>query len=96
MNEMLLGAIATASLVIGLFFFRFWRSTRDRFFLFFATSFWIEAGNRVLLGLTGGLREDTPWYYLIRLVAYSLIVIAILDKNRPWRKMRKKKPGSQN
>jgi hypothetical protein len=86
MNEMLIGAIATASIVVGLFFFRFWRSTRDRFFLFFAASFWIEGLNRALMGLGGGLREDSPGYYLVRLVAYSLIVIAILDKNRPRRR----------
>lgn len=85
MNEMLTGAIVLASIIVGLFFYRFWRSTRDRFFLFFAASFWIEGLNRLLIGMTDGLREDTPVYYLIRLVAYSLIVVAILDKNRPRR-----------
>jgi hypothetical protein len=52
MNAMLAGAIAMASIVISLFFFRFWRSTRDRLFLFFAISFLLEALNRILLGLT--------------------------------------------
>lgn len=42
MNNILIGAIATCSFVIGLFLFRFWRATADRFFLFFAVSFWIE------------------------------------------------------
>jgi hypothetical protein len=36
--------------------------------------------------VNGGLREDAPAYYLIRLVAYGLILIAILDKNRLGRK----------
>ena len=45
----LMGAIALASFVAGLFFFRYWRSTRDSFFLYFALSFWIEAANRVAL-----------------------------------------------
>ena len=36
MEQMLTGAIAVGSLVAGLFFFRFWRHTRDRFFLWFA------------------------------------------------------------
>jgi hypothetical protein len=49
-------------------------------------SFGIEGCNRVLLGLMGGLREDAPAYYLIRLVAYGLILLAILDKNRLGRK----------
>ena len=82
MNEMLMGAIAVASFVAGLFFFRFWRSTRDSFFLLFALSFWIEAANRVALGLLFA-SELEPVFYLVRVVAYGLIVLAILQKNRP-------------
>lgn len=85
MNNILIGAIATCSFVIGLFFFRFWCATADRFFLFFALSFGIEGANRLLLALAIGLHEDSPVYYLIRLAAYMLIVIAILDKNRSGR-----------
>ena len=81
-NAMLAGAIAMASAVIGLFFFGFWRNTRDRFFLFFAMSFALEAVNRVLLGLALNASEDAPLNYLIRLAAYALILIAIVDKNR--------------
>ena len=47
MQGMLTGAIAIGWLLAGLFFFRFWRRTRDRFFLWFALSFWLEACNRV-------------------------------------------------
>jgi hypothetical protein len=81
MQEMLIGAIAVASFVVGLFFFRFWRSTHDRFFLWFALSFWIEAGNRIALGVLQG-SELEPVFYLLRVVAYGLIVLAILEKNR--------------
>jgi hypothetical protein len=86
MNEVLVGAIATASIVAGLFFLRFWKSTRDRFFLYFAMSFFIEGSNRFLLGFMGWLREEAPGYYLVRLVAYGLILCAILEKNQPGRK----------
>ena len=82
MNEMMIGAIAAASFAAGLFFFRFWRTTHDRFFLLFALSFWIEGVNRVVLYESVGLNEDAPVYYLIRLVAYGLILAAIIDKNR--------------
>ena len=85
MNQMLMGAIAVASLAVGLFFFRFWRHTRDVFFLFFALSFWIEAGNRVALGLLVGADEDGVPFYSVRLIAYGLILIAIWHKNRPPR-----------
>ena len=83
MDQMLTGAIAAASLVAALFFFRFWRHTRDRFFLYFALSFLIEAANRVALGLLVGADEDGAMFYSVRLVAYGLILLAIWQKNRP-------------
>ena len=86
MNELLLGGVATAAIVAGLFFLNFWRATGDRFFLFFTIAFWLEAFSRVLIGIMYGWREDTPILYLIRLVAYGLILVAILDKNRPYRR----------
>ncbi|MDB5745046.1 MAG: rane protein [Polaromonas sp.] len=91
MNNFFAGAIALASLIAGLFFFRFWWTTRDRFFVFFALSFWLEAVNRTYLGLAGEMREDFPVYYLIRLLSYGLILIAICDKNRPSRRARQRK-----
>jgi hypothetical protein len=82
MNEMLVGAIAMAWLIAALFFLRFWKSTKDRFFLFFATAFAIEGLNRVLFWQTARVTEDIEAYYFIRLAAYGLILLAILDKNR--------------
>jgi hypothetical protein len=85
-NGMVLGGVATAALVAALFFLRFWRATRDRFFLFFAVAFGLEAFSRVLIGITGSVREDAPMFYVIRLAAYVVIFIAILDKNRAHRR----------
>jgi hypothetical protein len=86
MNHMLIGAIVTASVVAALFFFRYWRTTKDRLFLFFAMSFLIEAFNRILFWKDTSGPEDTDVYYLIRLVSYGLILFAILDKNMPRKK----------
>lgn len=83
MNNVLAGAIAMASIVIGLFFLRFWRSAGDRFFLYFALSFFIEGAHRIYSSVGNELREDTPHHYLIRLLAYGLILWAILEKNWP-------------
>ena len=83
MVDMLIGAIAMATLVAALFFLRFWRSTGDRFFLFFALSFFIEGINRVFLAPSAHETDGAPGYYLIRLLTYGLILYAILDKNRP-------------
>lgn len=85
-NTLLLGAIAFGSFTAGLFFVRYWLSTRDRFFLFFAVSFWLEAANRLDMALTHAWSENSPLRYSVRLVAYALILIAIWDKNRPGRR----------
>lgn len=89
MNQLLLGAIATASLIIGLFFLRFWRDTRDRFFLLFASAFVLEGVNRALLGLHESASEYEPLIYLIRLLSFLLILAAIWDKNRSYQAGRK-------
>lgn len=81
-NSLLLGAIAMAFLVCGLFFLRFWQRGRDRFFLLFALSFFVEGMNRFVLGLCARPSEGAPGIYLVRLLAFLLILAAIIDKNR--------------
>ena len=82
MAQMLMGAIAAGFVVAGLFFFRFWRQTHDRFFLLFAASFWLEAVNRVALAVLPHADEQEPLFYVFRLFAYGLILAAIWQKNR--------------
>jgi uncharacterized membrane protein HdeD (DUF308 family) len=82
MNDMMVGAITLANFLIGLFFLRFWRGTRDSFFLYFALAFAIEGINRLISGVTQTFYENAPLFYVIRLLSYSLIVIAIWQKNR--------------
>jgi uncharacterized membrane protein HdeD (DUF308 family) len=86
MNNILTGAIAMASAVIAMFFLRFWRNTGDRFFLWFALSFGIEGAHRVFAAVSYQENEDSPLHYLIRLLAYGLILWAILEKNLPRRR----------
>lgn len=78
----MLGAIAACCATVALFFVRFWRQTRDRFFLLFAASFALEAINRLALALIPYAAEDEPVFYIVRLVGYGLILIAIWQKNR--------------
>jgi len=77
----LIGVIATASLAIGMIFLRHWRRTRDPLFLAFGTAFIIEAGDRIYLLFMQHPNEANPWYYLIRLFAFLLILVGILRKN---------------
>lgn len=81
MNLVLLGAIAMASLVAGLFFLRFWKDTRDRFFLFFSVSFFVEGMNRFALAMTSDPNEGRPFFYFVRFLSFLLILVAIVDKN---------------
>jgi uncharacterized membrane protein HdeD (DUF308 family) len=81
MNLVLLGAIAMASLVAGLFFLRFWKDTRDRFFLFFSVAFFIEGLNRFALAMTSDPNEGRPFFYFVRFLSFLLILIAIVGKN---------------
>jgi uncharacterized membrane protein HdeD (DUF308 family) len=81
MNLMLLGAIAMACLVVALFFLRSWRRTSDRFFLFFAASFFIEGLNRAALGLSSDPNEGRPFFYFVRFFSFLLILVAIALKN---------------
>ena len=77
----LMGVIATSSLVAGVFFLRFWKQTRDVFFLAFAASFIIEGLNRASLLLTKDPTEAHPVAYIVRLLSFLLILAAILKKN---------------
>ena len=82
MNQTLMGGIAFGSAVAGLFFFKFWRRSGDRFFVFFALSFWLEAANRLALALLPQATELAPVIYGLRVIAYGLILVAIIQKNR--------------
>ena len=81
-NQFLHGAIMMGFLIAGLFFLRFHRRTRERLFAIFAASFFVLALERVVLSLVHQNAEFRPYVYLIRLTAFLLIIVAIVDKNR--------------
>lgn len=79
-KAMLAGAIMLNAWAISVFFMRFWKKTRDRLFAWFAVAF-------ILLGIeratTIGFAGETHFHvYLIRLVAFLLIIFAIGEKNK--------------
>lgn len=73
---------ATAAVAAGLFFFRFWRESRDRLFAFFGAAFWVLAVSWALLALINPSDETRPYAYAIRLVAFLLMIAGMVDKNR--------------
>jgi hypothetical protein len=82
MDLFLLGAIAMASLTLGLFFLRFWKDTGDRLFMFFAMSFLLEGLSRTALAFSYYRNEEQPFFYFVRFLSYVLILIGIVNKNR--------------
>jgi uncharacterized membrane protein HdeD (DUF308 family) len=85
MNLFLLGFVAMGCFVAGLFFLRFWRETKDRLFLAFAVSFFVEGVNRTVLALSPAPQEGAPFFYLVRLSTFLIILVAVVDKNRAAR-----------
>ena len=79
---MVSGALVMGYAVAGMFFLRFWRQSHDRLFLMFSAAFWILAVQRLLLTI-GLPRDEDVWLYGLRLLAFAIILVAILDKNRP-------------
>ena len=76
------GALAAGYAVAGLFFLRFWSRTRDRLFLMFAVAFWLLSVQRIATVVTASWLEDSTSLYVLRLVAFLIILVAIIDKNR--------------
>lgn len=82
MQDLLSGAIVMGYLVAGLYFLKFWKGTSDRLFLIFGTAFWLLALQRMLLSLLAGVPAAHIYLYVVRLLAFVVIIAAIVDKNR--------------
>lgn len=80
----LFGAISTASVVVGLFFWKYYLRTKDRLLLYFGVSFFMMAVERMLLAsmMDPAQGEARSWVYVIRLFSFSLIIYGIYEKNR--------------
>jgi hypothetical protein len=82
LDAFVLGAITLGCGAAGLFFARFFRETADRLFAFLAAAFWLLALHWAVLAFTDPRHEHRPLLYLLRLVAFALVIGGILDKNR--------------
>lgn len=82
LNQFFAGAATVSLLIIALFFLRFWKRTRDRLFLFFAGSFAFLMIERIVRACMSVETEWAPYVYTLRLIAFVLIIVAIIDKNR--------------
>lgn len=81
-NDFLAGAIVMGFAMAALLFLKFWHRSREGLFLAFSASFLLLGINQALLTLSGIPVEERSSLYLIRLVAFLLIIAALLWQNR--------------
>lgn len=79
--DYLAGGITLGFLVCSGFFLRFWRKTADRLFLAFGIAFAFLALNQLCSWYLEAGDERTVYAYALRVVGFTLILAAIIDKN---------------
>ena len=82
LQPFLSGAVCMVCFTIALFFLHFWRRTHDRLFLIFSAAFLLLMLERIILVTIGRSHELAPFVYVVRLLAFVLIIAAVVDKNR--------------
>jgi hypothetical protein len=82
MNVFMNGAIAMACVAVGVFFLKFWKRTYDRLFGLFAIAFWLLASDRLVITIIGQSETSSAAQYSLRLAAFLVIILGIVDKNR--------------
>ncbi len=75
------GGLAAGFLVLAAFFLRFWGRTRDGLFLAFSAAFALMGVNQTLPVILNIPQEERGGIYLIRLLAFLLIIVAVAGKN---------------
>jgi hypothetical protein len=83
--DFLSGVVALGFAACALFFLRFWRRTREELFLAFAVAFLLLGAGQTILALASIPTEERGSIYLLRLIAFLLILLAIYRKNRSLR-----------
>jgi hypothetical protein len=81
MKGFLWGMLAMASAVATLLFLRYGMVTRDRLFLYFSAAFLAMTLNWTGLAMIEPNTEHRYLAYALRLMAFVLILIGIIDKN---------------
>jgi hypothetical protein len=81
MKEFLWGMLAMASAIASLLFLRYGKVTHERLFLYFSAAFLAMTLNWVGLAIIEPDTEHRYLAYFLRLIAFVLILIGIVDKN---------------
>lgn len=76
------GTLVMTAVAIGLYFLKYWKLSKDRFFIWFAAAFWTFGLGWIIRAFHPAVSEHAHWVFLPRLLAFVMIIVAILDKNR--------------
>lgn len=82
MYQFFSGGMMVCTLFAGFFFLKFWNKTHEELFKSFAISFFLMCAERCVLSFLGTQNEPSPLVYLIRLIAFLIIIFAIVKKNK--------------
>ncbi len=73
----------------AVFFLKFWRASRDSFFIYFSAACFLLAIERMAIvcfdhatKAPASATETGIWVYLLRLIAFTVIFVGILRKNQ--------------
>ncbi len=81
MYNFLSGMVTAGYLVAALFFFRFWRRTKDSLFANFSIAFLLFASGQFGSIWFDGQHDDNTWIFLLRLAGFVLLLVAIVRNN---------------
>lgn len=81
MIDFMSGALTCTYVIAAIYFLRFWTRAADRLFLMFALAFALLAANQVTLFVIASPDELGDYAYLLRVLAFALILIGIVVKN---------------
>ena len=81
MATFLSGMITAGYLIAALFFLRFWKRTGDTLFATFGVSFTLFAISQSLSVSFDFLHDDKTAVFVLRLIGFGLLLVAIARKN---------------
>ena len=81
MIDFLAGAVTLGFAAGAAFFFSFWCKTSDRLFLAFGIAFVLFALNQLLSHALTVVIEPASLVYILRILGFVIISVAIVDKN---------------
>jgi hypothetical protein len=82
------GGVTMALFIAALFFFRFWRKTRNGLFMSFGFAFLLLASSQTIVTLLRVDEDRSPYAYIPRVAGYMVILYAIVRTNVPGRRVR--------